>query len=148
MSERSSPMDGVGAFVDQLTRRVGDGATFPGGPLDHVGWSGTDGRIDVDIAEHSEEYVVTADVPGCTSENLDVLLAGDHLLLSAAGERGEANDDGEYVVMERRHSVASRSVRLPGPVEEAGIAAVVEDGVLTVTLPKAGPAIREDHDPE
>ena len=103
-------------------------------------WSGRSGRAEmsVDVADHGEEYVVTADLPGFDKEDIDVSLREDVLTISAEHEEetSEENDEGRYLRQERRHQSASRSVTLPERVDESGVSAQHRNGVLTVTLPK------------
>jgi HSP20 family protein len=91
-------------------------------------------RIPVDVEDRDEEYVVRADLPGFDPEDLDVRLDGKRLTVEA--EREDDDDETEYLRRERRDRSARRTVRLPEPVEEEGIEADLEEGVLTVRLPK------------
>jgi HSP20 family protein len=99
------------------------------------------GAVRVDVADPGEEFVVTADLPGYDRETVDVELAGQTLTISAIREAAEAAEAGPdettYVRRERRHESVSRSIRLPEAVEADATDAAYENGVLTVTLPKA-----------
>ena len=101
----------------------------------------------VDVADRGDELVVTADLPGFTTEEIDLTLRGDELRIDAERERereesgGEAGDAGadetRYIRKERRHQSVSRAVTLPEEVDEENVSAEYRNGVLTVTLPKA-----------
>ena len=102
--------------------------------------SGMGEQMSMDVADHGEEYVVTADLPGFEKEDIDVSLREDQLTIRAehAEEREEGDEgDGQYLRKERRHQSTRRSVTLPGEVDEQGVSAQYRNGVLTVTLPKA-----------
>lgn len=94
------------------------------------------GGVSVDIEDAGDDYVVSANLPGFSTAEIDVRLDGETLRLSASREEtSDEDDDGRYIRRERRRSV-SRSVRLPEPVEETDAEADYTDGVLRVTLPK------------
>jgi len=94
--------------------------------------------VAVDVADHGDEFVVTADLPGYEKSDIDVTLRGDTLRIAAEREVEEEEEvEGEYLRRERRAASASRSVTLPEEVDESGVSASYANGVLTVTLPKA-----------
>ncbi|MFB6094374.1 MAG: Hsp20/alpha crystallin family protein [Halanaeroarchaeum sp.] len=96
------------------------------------------GRLNVDVEDRTDEYVVTADLPGVTKEDIDVELADQTLRIEAEREEEtETGDEGRYVRRERSRESTSRSISLPEAVEEEGVSARFKNGVLTVTLPKA-----------
>jgi HSP20 family protein len=113
-----------------------------GRKLEQVGRESMTGTVLVDVEERDDAYVVTADLPGFEREEIDARFADSSLELTASREeREESQDDseeGRYLRKERRRSTVYRSVYLPEAVEPEGTTAVYENGVLTVTLPKAG----------
>jgi len=104
--------------------------------------SGTTGRaFDLDVADYDDELVVTADLPGYDSEDIDVAVANRTFTLRAARSHDETDErdhegTGTYLRRERRHESVSRSVSLPAAVDETAASATYRNGVLTVTLPK------------
>jgi HSP20 family protein len=94
----------------------------------------------VDLHETADEYVVTAELPGLTREDLQIHLADGRLTLS--GVRPERTACDQYHRVERGHGSFSRSFQLPVPVDAERIVADLRNGVLTVTCPKAEPANR------
>lgn len=130
MSRRPNPFDELERFIDQMSREFG--TEFRGG----VG--GKD--VAVDVEERDEEFVVTADMPGYDSDDIEVELVEDTLRVSATREEtteeDAEEDGGRYVRRERRRESVSRSVSLPGPVDEDEVTAAYRNGVLTVTLSK------------
>lgn len=92
----------------------------------------------VDLSETAEAYKVEIDVPGMKRDDININFH-DHTL-SISGERqAESTDEqtGEYVRIERSHGSFYRSFTLPKSVDSNKIDARYEDGVLTVTIPKA-----------
>lgn len=95
----------------------------------------------IDIAEDKEEFVLRAELPGVSKENLKVEVKEKHLLLS--GEKRNAWDgkQGEYRYAETSYGAFSRSFELPRNVQGDAIKAEFKDGVLTLRIPKAKEAL-------
>jgi HSP20 family protein len=94
----------------------------------------------VDIVESDAAYLVKAEVPGLSPENIDVQVEND--VLTVRGERKSENEEqrGGYRRVERRYGSFARSFVLPKGTNPDAIEAQVEHGVLTVTIPKVAPA--------
>lgn len=90
----------------------------------------------VDLYETPEHYVITAELPGLTREDVHIHVQDGRLTLS--GQRREGNAACEqYHRVERGHGGFSRAFQLPFPIDTEAITADLRDGVLTVTCPKA-----------
>lgn len=87
----------------------------------------------VDVFEDGEAFVVQAELPGMTLEDVNVGVEND--LLTLAGERKSEREDG-HAIRERWYGAFSRSFKLPRTVDVEKIDATLKDGVLTVRLPK------------
>jgi len=102
--------------------------------------TGQRGGTSIDLAERDDEFVVTADLPGFEKDDIGVSLRGDQLRIDAeheeAREEGDEDEEGRYIRKERRHQSVSRSISLPGDVDDESVSAQFHNGVLTVTLPK------------
>lgn len=96
------------------------------------------GTVPVDVVDEGDRFVVRADLPGYDTDDIDVQLAeGRTLTISAEHSEDSEITDGRYVQRERRQQSLSRSVTLPEAVTESETSAAYDDGILTVTLPKA-----------
>lgn len=95
----------------------------------------------IDLADHGDQFVLTADVPGFEKDEIDLRLS-DHTIHITAEREHETTDEREeyYLKSERARESMSRAVRIPEPVEEDAVAASYKNGVLTITLPKRDPA--------
>ncbi len=91
----------------------------------------------VDVAEHDNEFAITAAIPGVKAEDLHITLDKDVLTIQAETKAEEIQEGSRYHLRERRYGAYSRSLRFPVPVDSDKIAAGYEDGVLTVHVPKA-----------
>lgn len=92
----------------------------------------------VDMYETNDHLVVKASVPGVKPENLDITVQGETLTIK--GEIKEEQEDkqqGRYHFRERRYGAFTRALTLPFPIQNDKVTANFEDGVLTLTLPKA-----------
>jgi HSP20 family protein len=91
----------------------------------------------VDVYENKESFVVKAELPGMKKEDIDVSLHDGSLSISGERKSEEKVDEGEVYRSERFFGRFQRTVALPAAVDAGKIKAQYQDGVLTVTLPKA-----------
>jgi HSP20 family protein len=103
------------------------------------GWVDSDlfGSPSVDMYQTENDVIVKASLPGMVADDIQISVVGDVLTL-----RGEISTDDEvkeaaYHIRERRTGGFSRSFPLPTPVQSDNAKAEFENGVLTLTLPKA-----------
>lgn len=105
-------------------------------------FAGTPGGFDprVDVTETDKEFRIKAELPGMDEKDVDVTLTKD--LLTLRGEKRDEHEEknGNYYRMERSFGSFSRSIALPGEVDQDKIAAAFRKGVLTITLPKTARA--------
>jgi len=96
------------------------------------------GRMpNADIEETDTEYIVTAEMPGIPKENIEVKITDDNVLEirgKASSEKKETK--GRYIRQERSTADYFRSIALDTPVDVDKVDAKVENGVLTLRLPK------------
>jgi HSP20 family protein len=113
------------------------------GTLDRL-WSGlSEGRRAeawlpaVDVYDTKDSVVLKAELAGMDIDDIDIEV--DDNVLTIKGERRfeEKVDEERYYRVERRFGSFQRSLALPQGVRLDDIAADYEDGVLTVTVPKA-----------
>ncbi len=92
-----------------------------------------------DIAETDEAYTLTGDLPGMVQEDIEVRLEDG--ILTVRGERKGADNGRQnfYRRIERRHGKFARMFHLPDTVNDEGVKATYENGVLVLTLPKQEP---------
>ncbi len=95
------------------------------------------GSLAVDMYETDDAIIVKTAVPGVKPEDLDVSIVGDTLTI-----RGETKAEGEirkenYIRRERRCGSFCRSLAVPLSVIADEAEAEFENGILTLTLPKA-----------
>ncbi len=86
------------------------------------------GRLAADVHEDANNYVATFEVPGIKKEDTKVEL--HDRLLTVSVEKKEKNGEAE------QSYTLTRSISVPEAVQADAISAKLEDGLLTVTLPK------------
>ncbi|NKE36999.1 Hsp20/alpha crystallin family protein [Natronococcus sp. JC468] len=140
MASRRNPFDHLEELFDRLNRQFEEAArSWEGetGPGERFGPGA--GATNLDLADRDDEFVVTVDVPGYESADLESRLSGETLFVNGEREREATDERDDYLRRERELESFSRRVTLPGPVDADGIEATVNNGVLTIRLPKLEP---------
>jgi HSP20 family protein len=92
----------------------------------------------VNVIETDAALLVSAEVPGFAPENVDVTVHEGVLTLEGrVEEENEQEQEGKVLFAERRNVSFKRTFTLNTDIDVDAITAVVKDGLLTVTLPKA-----------
>lgn len=94
-------------------------------------------RPRVDVAERDDDLIVTAEIPGLKSDDLDIAVTNDVLTLRAEQSSERHEDEGEYHRREIMSGSFVRHIRLPCSVDADRAQASYRDGVLRLALPKA-----------
>ena len=89
-----------------------------------------------DLVEEGDHYVLRADVPGVSEDDVKVELEDDVLTISGERKSEHEQRDNGYRRIERAWGRFARSLTLPEGVDADGIKARFENGVLEVTIPK------------
>jgi HSP20 family protein len=90
----------------------------------------------MDLLETAEHYVLRADLPGLSDDDIDVQLQDN--VLTVTGERNAEHEQQQegYHRLERAFGTFSRSLTLPDGVDPDAIQAHVDRGVLEIRIPK------------
>ena len=91
----------------------------------------------LDVRSTADSLVVEAALPGIKPDDVDVSVLGDTLTISASHRSDELRDDEGYSYREIRRGSFSRTVTLPANVKTDEATANFENGMLTLTFPKA-----------
>lgn len=93
----------------------------------------------INVKETEKDYTVEVAAPGMTKDDFNVNIDKDgnlHIHMEAHTEKKEEDKKIHYLRREFAYSKFEQTLLLPDDVEKEAIAARVNDGVLTVTLPK------------
>src|SRR6476469_4865338 len=89
------------------------------------------------ISENDQAFEVQADLPGVNKDDVKVAIEHQRVTIEAETKREQEQREGENVLYsERSASKYMRSFVLPVEVDEGSAQARMENGVLTLTLPK------------
>ncbi len=97
---------------------------------------GSDGPP-LDVRVSDESVTVTLELAGMKKEDFDLLLEDETLTVSGRRETEPEDRRSQSLRCERFAGAFSRTVALPCAVKGDRVQAIYEEGVLTVTLPKA-----------
>jgi len=94
----------------------------------------------IDLYERNGDYIIKAYLPGVKAEDVDINADQGTLKIQAhvpgEAEREEAKNY-RWLVNELGYGDVVRTVTLPSVIDAGKIDATVENGILTVTVPKA-----------
>jgi HSP20 family protein len=111
-------------FDDAFTRPIG---------LRDGGWSSPA----VDMYQTDDEIVVKAALPGFKADEVQINVTGDVLILRGEMKHAEEKKDQAWHIREQHWGSFERSIALPTDVRADKANADFENGILTITLPKA-----------
>jgi HSP20 family protein len=91
----------------------------------------------VDIAEHEDQFVVKAELPGVNKDDVKVTIENNILTIHGEKKQEKETKKENYHRVERCYGSFERSFTLPTTVKSDRIDAVYKDGILQIALPKA-----------
>ena len=89
----------------------------------------------IDIQEKESEYLIEAEVPGIKRDEVELSIEDDSLCIMVNRSEETGKNGKNYIHRERCVSSMSRRVRLAGANPD-GIKAKLDDGILSITIPK------------
>lgn len=128
---RFEPMHDMITLREAMDRLFNDAFT----PL--LGASGGWQVPAVDLYQTDNEVVVKASLPGMKSEDVQISITGDMLSLKGEFKQEEEKKEKAYHLREQRYGAFERSFALPTAIISDKAKAEFENGILTITLPKA-----------
>lgn len=91
----------------------------------------------VDVVENNEAYVIKAELPGISKNDVKITLHENVLTIKGEKKQEKEEKDRNFHRVERSYGSFERSFTLPSGVKDDKIEAAYKDGILTITLPKA-----------
>ncbi len=92
-------------------------------------------QIKIDVKEADNQYLVNAEIPGVSREDIHVNIDGKRISISAEFKQ-EKNSGERMLCTERSYGTATRAFSLDAEVDSNEVKASYSDGVLELTLPK------------
>ena len=101
-------------------------------------WDMPENRVffPVDVKEVDDRFVISAMLPGLKAEDVEIQIVNE--TVSLKGEfKDEMDEKSTYILQERPSGKFCRTVTLPDTLDSAKAEAKMENGILTVSIPKA-----------
>ena len=132
---RWEPTSDVMTLRDAMDRLFDDAFTRPFSLQRNGGatWS----SLPIDMYQTNDDVIIKAVVPGFRPDQVQINVTGDVLTIRGEAKQEEENKDRAWHIREHRFGSFERSVALPVSVVSDKATAEFENGVLTITLPKA-----------
>ena len=128
----------VDRWFDSFRRTFED--RFWGGPL--ARWTGSDAPVReplVDLIDQGSEFIVRAELPGVSKEDVDLTVTADGIEIRAKTDRSREEKEKDYYYSERTYQALHRVLSFPEEVKADLASATLKDGVLEVRVPKTHP---------
>lgn len=90
----------------------------------------------MDLTEDVDAYKLTAELPGMTEKDIEVVVTDGTLTLKGEKKKETERKDKNYYMAERAYGSFERSFTLPEGVDREKVGAEFAKGVLTITMPK------------
>lgn len=90
---------------------------------------------EVNIFETKDGYIVEAEMPGVNKAGLEITVEGNELTI--IGHRSAESFSGQPLLRERRNVDYRRAFEIDPAIDTAKIAAKIDQGIVTITLPKS-----------
>jgi HSP20 family protein len=93
-------------------------------------------RMSVDVQASSDEYVITAEVPGLSADDLKIEILDD--VVTLAGDlHNEEDGERDTILQELPQGTFKRSLRFSVPLDADKAEAQLENGLLKLRIPKS-----------
>lgn len=91
----------------------------------------------INLTEDKNSYYVRAELPGLSSDELDIQVTGKTVTISGQRKIPAENGNARYHRREREAGQFSRGISMPGDIDADKVNAKLMEGLLTITIPKA-----------
>ena len=98
--------------------------------------------IPVNLFENNRELMVVAPMPGVAPEDISIDVTDDGRLVLRAAQHGQGQERIDYLLREWSYGPYERTVELPYAVDALLANVTYDNGVLSVTLPRASATVR------
>ncbi|MCK5061551.1 Hsp20/alpha crystallin family protein [Candidatus Parcubacteria bacterium] len=96
-----------------------------------------EGQLSIDVFQTPKAIMIKSTIAGVKPEDIDISINNDMLTIRGHRELNEVVEEQDYLFRECYWGSFSRSIILPVEIEADKVEATIENGVLSITLPKA-----------
>jgi HSP20 family protein len=114
--------------MDRMWRSFSPGGGETG---DEENWA-----IPLDVVQQGDNIIVKASVPGVNPEDIDVSIENDVLIIKGQTKEEREQQEGNYLMRERRSGSFYRALRLPDTLDSDQAQSHYENGILSITFPR------------
>ncbi|MGI6740413.1 MAG: Hsp20/alpha crystallin family protein [Brevefilum sp.] len=90
----------------------------------------------IDVKAETDSFTIYALLPGVKSEDLDIQIVNEIVTISGTLS-ADRDENCDYLIAERPSGRFHRVISLPTPLDSSKVVAELENGVLTLVVPKA-----------
>jgi HSP20 family protein len=105
-------------------------------PAEWLGGEYDEGQLSIDIYQTPDKLVVKSTIAGVKPEDIDISVNNDMLTIRGQRQAKETISEDNYLIKECYWGGFSRSVILPVEIDVEKIEACLDNGILTIALPK------------
>jgi HSP20 family protein len=91
----------------------------------------------INLTEDKDSCFIRAELPGVKADELDIQATGNNIAISGERKIASETENARYHRREREAGTFSRMIGLPGDIDADRVEAKLENGILTVVIPKA-----------
>ncbi|MBW3589906.1 MAG: Hsp20/alpha crystallin family protein [Actinobacteria bacterium] len=130
LARRWDPLRDLLTIQGEMNRLLGDSLSGEGDSMS--GWAPA-----IDLYQTPEKFSIVAELPGMTTGDVEILV--EDQVLTLRGERKFYSDVSEdnFHRVERRYGTFMRRITLPAQCDASKIEASMNNGLLTIDVPKA-----------
>jgi len=132
---RYDPLADLLSLQERMNRLFEDSLTTGGVEPRSLGSGGFSPASDA--YETAESFVIQVELPGIEPDHVELQVEGDQLTLKGERRPTPSGRPERFHRMERPSGPFGRVFRLPEDIHTEGVQARLEDGLLTIVLPKA-----------
>jgi HSP20 family protein len=98
---------------------------------------GAEAHLSMDVYQSEDAIVIQAVLPGVEPDDVDISITGETVTIKGEVKKEEEIKEENYLLKERQYGSYSRTLQMPIQVQGDKAEAMFENGLLTLTLPKA-----------
>lgn len=91
----------------------------------------------VEMTEADDSYLISVEVPGIPTEDIDLQIDRDMLVLKGEKKEQREEKDVDYVISERSYGSFERRIALPADAQVDAVEARSDNGVLRISIPRS-----------
>jgi len=97
----------------------------------------------IDISESDDSFLISAELPGMSKEDIDISLENGRLSISGERSFEKEEKNKKFHRVETKYGSFERSFQLPDNVDEESISASYENGLLNITIEKSEQEVKK-----